>query len=351
MAAGGCSQSRFYTLTCEERRQLMARKSIGGDSQKQNKDRASDAACEYTFTVFTPTYNRAHTLPRVYDSLRAQTFRDFEWLIVDDASSDNTQELVARWREQALFPIRYLSQEKSGKHFAFNLAVRAARGKLFLNLDSDDACTPEALERLLYHWSGIPKEEREMFAGVTVLCKDQNGLAVGDRFPLDVTDSDALEIRFRYNVSGEKWNCYRIDVLREFPFPEVLRNHSHLPEGLVWDAIARSYKTRHVNEFLRIYWIEGPSICIGGDPGKNAASGRLYTLKVLNNDLDWLPWAPLTFFRTAASYARYSLHLHVSFWEQITGLETLPAKMLWMIGFPIGCVCYLRDRIKTGISK
>ncbi len=92
------------------------------------------------FTVFTPTYNRAHTIHRAFDSLRAQTLRDFEWLVVDDGSTDNTSELIASWAKVADFPIRYFKQDHSGKHIAHNLAVREARGKFFLPLASDDAC-------------------------------------------------------------------------------------------------------------------------------------------------------------------------------------------------------------------
>ena len=103
----------------------------------------SAASARYTFTVFTPTCNRCATLPRVYASLAAQTFRDFEWLIVDDGSTDCTAALVDKWTAQADFPIRYLRQENRGKHIASNRAVREARGELFLVLDSDDACVPQ----------------------------------------------------------------------------------------------------------------------------------------------------------------------------------------------------------------
>src|SRR3974390_2817293 len=96
----------------------------------------------YAFTVFTATYNRAHTLHRVYDSLCAQTLHDFEWIVIDDGSTDNTAELIDDWAKAAQFPIRYFKQNHSGKHVAHNLAVREARGLFFLPLDSDDACLP-----------------------------------------------------------------------------------------------------------------------------------------------------------------------------------------------------------------
>src|SRR5579872_2682653 len=141
----------------------------------------------YLFTVFTPTYNRASTLPRVYESLKAQTFRGFEWLIVDDGSTDSTREIVEKW--QAEFPIRYIYQRNQGKPAAYNRAVAEARGELFLFIDSDDACLPEALERLKYHWDGIPAGERGKFSAVTALCKDQHDCLCGEKFPCDVLDS------------------------------------------------------------------------------------------------------------------------------------------------------------------
>ena len=114
----------------------------------------------YVFTVFTPTFNRSLTLRRVYESLRLQTFRDFEWLIVDDGSTDCTKELVEKWRTESSFPIRYIYQENRGKPAAFNQGVQKAQGELFLTLDSDDACVPQALERLKYHWIASRRKKR-----------------------------------------------------------------------------------------------------------------------------------------------------------------------------------------------
>src|SRR5690242_2999845 len=126
----------------------------------------------YCFTVFTPAYNRAPTLPRVYESLKAQTFRDFEWLIVDDGSTDNTPELVAQWQSTGELSIRYFQQEHCGRHIAFNRGVHEAQGTLFLNCDSDDAFVPQTLTRFLYHWENIPLAERSSFSAVTALCMD-----------------------------------------------------------------------------------------------------------------------------------------------------------------------------------
>ena len=191
---------------------------------------------KFTFTVFTPTYNRASTLPRVYDSLKAQTFRDFEWLIVDDGSCDDTREVVAKWQAQADFRVRYIYQCNQGKPAAFNRGVQESAGELFLTLDTDDSCQPQALERLKYHWESIPSEQRNRFSAVTALCQDQYGRLSGTKFPRDVTDADPVEMYLTGKMRGEKWGFQRTDVLREFPFP-ALQEQKFVPESIVWIAL------------------------------------------------------------------------------------------------------------------
>jgi glycosyltransferase involved in cell wall biosynthesis len=301
-------------------------------------------AAVYTFTVFTPTHNRAHTLHRVYESLAAQTFRDFEWLIGDDGSTDNTRELVERWVREAGFPIRYGWQPHQGKHVAFNRAVAAAQGELFLPLDSDDACVPHALARLRHHWQAIPEPERARFSAVSALCMDQHGALVGTRFPFDPTDSNSLEIRHRFGVKGEKWGFHRTAVLRQFPFPVLGPDSRYVPERVVWGAIARRFQTRYVNEVLRVYYV-------GDGPGTLSAAavpqarGLAFGHRVmLDRELDWFPRAPLTFVRTAVHYVRFSLHARCGVWQALRCLETTGARLLVLLVWPIGVVAWLRDR-------
>ncbi len=302
-----------------------------------------DAGGGPLFTVFTPTYNRAHTLHRVYESLAAQTLRDFEWLIVDDGSTDGTDDLVAQWTADASFPITYMRQENQGKHVAFNTGVRYARGELFLPLDSDDGCVPEALERFRHHWEAIPSVEREGFTAVTALCMDQSGKIVGDRFPNDVTDSDSLEIHYRYGVRGEKWGFHRTSVLREFPFPEDVKRQ-YIGESLLWTRIARCYRTRFVNEALRIYYIDEPSMVHGQRPGRNAVGGRMRHLVVLNEERDFFRVAPLEFLRSAGLYARYCFHLGLPAAAQVREIRHARERALWLLMLPLGLAVYLSDR-------
>lgn len=302
---------------------------------------------QYTFTVFTTTYNRAHTLHRVYESLKAQTFREFEWLIVDDGSTDNTRDLVKAWQREAEFPIRYLWQENRGKHVAFNRAVQEAMGKFFLTFDSDDACVPQALERLKFYWDSIPEKERPQFSAVTALCVDQHGKLIGDKFPQDITDSDSLEIRYRYKVKGEKWGFHRTEVLRTFPFPEI-EGCKFIPEGLTWSAIARRFRTRFVNEPLRVYFRSenepSEQLTGSGDPAKHALGHALWHQSILNHDINWFRHAPEQFLRSALHYVRFSFHTRTGVFDQVKKLENIWAKVLWGIMLPLGFFVYVRDR-------
>ena len=300
------------------------------------------------FTVFTATYQRAHTLHRVRDSLDAQSFGDFEWVVVDDGSTDGTEELVAGWAREASFPIRLFRQPNAGKHVAWNRGVREAGGALFLSLDSDDRCVAHALERFAHHWSAIPDDGRARFQGVTALCADPHGNVVGTPFPRDPLDATSLDIRYRYAVRGEKWGFQRVDVLREFPFPEP-PGQRFVPESLVWDRIGRRYLTRFVNEPLRIYdeGEDAPRLMADiGDPARHAATFAETFAEQLNEDLRYLRHSPRTFARTAANYVRLSLHASSGPAAQLRTLRPR-AWPLWALGAPVGAAVYARDRLRT----
>jgi glycosyltransferase involved in cell wall biosynthesis len=301
----------------------------------------------YTFTVFTPTFNRARTLFRVYESLQAQTFRDFEWLIVDDGSTDDTKQLVETWQASANFPIRYIYQQNQGKPAASNLSVQEAHGEFLLALDSDDACMPQALERFKYHWDTIPANQKDSFSAVTVLCEDQHGNLVGDRYPSDVLDSDSIEIQFKYGVKGEKWGFQRTDILRQFLFP-IVPNAKFIAESIVWMAISRKYKTRFVNEILRVYHIDDGAADHLSILTPSAMYGRAYVHKYVLEELtDWLFRAPLSLLKSAINFSRYSFGLGKGPIAQLKELHSGTPRLLLAISLPLGFVMYLRDRLKT----
>lgn len=300
----------------------------------------------HLFTVFTPTFNRAHTLDRVYGSLREQTFRDFEWLIIDDGSTDRTPDLVKAWQQEAEFPIRYRWQENQGINAAITSGVREARGALFLIIGSDDSFVPETLATFRYHWQAIPAEERDRFVGVTALCMDPQGRVVGTPLPAETLDSDSLEIRFQYKIKGEHWGFLRTEVLRRFPFP-ALPGVKFIPEGVVWNAIARQYRTRFINIPLRIYW---PDLTANSDqltrtphPGRYAAGQAYWHRYRLNEEIDWFSRAPCEFLRSALHYGRFSFHAGTTVSGQFANLKNVTARLLWLAMLPAAVLVFLKD--------
>jgi glycosyltransferase involved in cell wall biosynthesis len=300
-----------------------------------------------TFTVFTPTRNRRATLPRVYESLCRQTFRDFEWLIVDDGSTDGTDELVAAWQREGRLDLRYVWQEPGHKKTAFNRGVRLARGELFLSLDSDDACMPEALERLLHHWRSIPDDERDGFSAVTALCCDENGRVVGDRYPQDVLDANPMELRHVHRVTGEKWGFQRTDVLREFPFPEDVPGL--VPEDVVWAPIGHRYRTRFVNEVLRTYHVPPPSaqeqVSRSVDFRSMAPGHVEWMLSILTWELPYFRHHPSSFLRAAAFLLRFALHQGRIGLRSLRRVPSVRAWGLVALAAPWGALLYCRDRL------
>ncbi len=295
------------------------------------------------FTVFTPTFNRAHTLHRVFESLQAQTCSDFEWLVIDDGSTDDTPALMARYQSEARFSIRYLREPHRGAHHVHNLALREARGQLSIKLDSDDGCVPEALARLKYHWENIPAGRRESFSGVTGLCRDQNGQLVGSRFPSDPLDCSAAELEYRHKVRGEKWGFLRVDVLRQYPYPEDVPGN-FIPESYIWCQVSKLYLTRHINEELRIYWTDAPSLVHGpSSPRTNAEGHRLMFKMVLDLESGWFFTAPLRLLRAAAQYSRFAFLRGLGLAAQFRGLKSFGGRLLWLAALPVGYVLWRRD--------
>jgi len=197
-------------------------------------------------TVFTPTYNRAYTLPVLYESLCRQTVPGFEWLIVDDGSTDDTPQLVTSFIAEGKLDIRYVRTENGGKHRAINRGVALARGELFFIADSDDALPDDALRRTLRCWSGIGDKSR--FAGVAGLKYTFDGRrAARLTSEFAVLDCSAMEFRFKYRNVGDVAEVYRTEVLRRFPFPEI-EGETFVPEAVVWFRIAGRYILRYFNE-------------------------------------------------------------------------------------------------------
>lgn len=171
-------------------------------------------------TIFTPTYNRAYTLPRLFESLQAQSNKQFEWLICDDGSSDNTDEVVQRFIDAADgFQIKYLKQQHGGKHRAQNIAMNSASGKYFITCDSNKYLSENAVELIITMFDTI-KDMPEM-CGVGGYRADFCGNVYGGSLKINGQFVDCTNIeRQQFNLGGDKATAFYTDVLRHYPFPE-----------------------------------------------------------------------------------------------------------------------------------
>jgi len=196
------------------------------------------------FTVFIPTYNRGYCLKDVVLSCEKSTFRDFEVVLIDDGSSDDTAQVANELLQSVSFPLRYFYQENQGKHVAFNHAVKEAKGQLFVTLDSDDALMPDGLGELFELWNSMSEIEHQSFAGIEFRCLEDG--VPSSAYPEPYLDSDYLERRLVCESRGEKRSAYRIDVLKDYPYP-VFPGERYCRPGLIDIRIAKKYKTRFSN--------------------------------------------------------------------------------------------------------
>lgn len=166
-----------------------------------------------TLTIFTPTYNRAHTLGRTYESLLRQTSKDFEWLVIDDGSIDNTAELIHKWIANNIIPIRYIYKENGGLYTGYNTAYANIETELCVCIDSDDYMPDNAVETILTYW-GIYGGEK--YAGLTGLDFLPDGAPIGGYFPTYLKEGHILDLRLRKIHSGDTKQVMRTDLMKKF---------------------------------------------------------------------------------------------------------------------------------------
>lgn len=180
-------------------------------------------------TIFTPAYNRADTLPRLYNSLTRQTCYHFEWLIIDDGSTDATPELVKSFLQENRFSVRYLRKENGGKHTAHNLALQEARGEWFLCVDSDDILAPTAVADLL---DAIQPD----INGIISYKADFSGKYLCSKFPPDLKTEKFYRLSMVHGCSGEYTLAFPSAFAKQYPFP-IFRGERFISESIIYDRM------------------------------------------------------------------------------------------------------------------
>lgn len=289
---------------------------------------------KYPFiTILTPTYNRASLLPRLFDSLLRQTNKDFEWIVVDDGSTDDTREVVANLKEKCggAFPMGYVYKANGGKHMAINIGAERARGELLFIADSDDLLTDDALETVANSWHDISDDKS--FAGIAGLdiAMDTREV-IGSGLPQGHIDCNAIDIRYRHHVTGDMKEVFRTEVLREFPFPEFA-GERFCPEQLVWFRMARRYRLRYINKpiYIADYQPDGITAGITRARMRNPSASMLTYA-----ELTECPVPFLVKVKAAINFWR--------FWHCRTATSVVPRVALrWHWLRPLGWMMHVRD--------
>lgn len=200
-------------------------------------------------TIITPTYNRAVLLERLYGSLKEQSFTDFEWIIVDDGSTDNTKQVVEEFVANNTFCVRYLYKRNGGKHTALNVGIKNALGKYIFIADSDDLLLPNCLSTL-YEKAALTELNPDLGGMAGINCTIE-GKRIGSGLPQATIECSPIDIRYKYRVTGDLSEVFKTSVLQEFPFPEI-PGEKFCPEVLVWNRIGQKYKLLYFNQEIYV---------------------------------------------------------------------------------------------------
>ena len=199
-------------------------------------------------TIFTPTYNRAHLLERLYKNLCEQEYQNFEWLIIDDGSTDNTREIIENYKREGKLNIQYFYKENGGKHTAINFGLEKAQSDIFFLLDSDDFLEKSATKVIAEKWDVI--RNTPSLCGIVGLSKFLNKEVRTDAFPEDDWVVSFTDIYFKYKILGDKPVAFKTSVMKQFPFPENQGIH-FVFEAVSWHEMAKKYNVLAVNDLLQ----------------------------------------------------------------------------------------------------
>lgn len=210
-----------------------------------------------TLTIFTPTYNRAHTLVRTYNSLCQQTCKDFEWLIIDDGSTDNTRVVVEKWICNSDFKIRYIYQENQGMHGAHNTAYKNITTELNTCIDSDDYMPVDAVENIITFWH---ENRSNKYAGIIGLDQREDGSIIGTLFLPKLRETTLMSF-YAKGGKGDKKLVYRTDIVKQYPEYPLFDGERYVGLAYKYMLIDQDYKLLTLNKPLVIvdYQADGSS--------------------------------------------------------------------------------------------
>ena len=306
-------------------------------------------------SVLTPTYNRGHVLHRVYDSLCRQKTRDFEWVVVDDGSTDNTPTLLARWQAEANFPITWFRYSNNrGQIPATNEGRKLVTGEYTLKLDSDDALLDGAMEAIEIWRKKTEADTKEKICGLAFRCVDQHGVILGklkdgkSNFPQEVLQLSTRYARYCLGIDFDIAVLYKTELYLTMGYGE-LDNSENLPPSIGLNRLTDRYELIYVDYPIRTYFTQDGVARLSDKPLDRVKWPRgryLQALSILNEDSHFFWRRSKVFFNAGRKITRLGMHIGRSPLSQLQDLTNWRARLLWATGIPGGLIGFLGDRLR-----
>lgn len=298
-------------------------------------------------SILTPSWNRGKFLPKVYAALAAQTVQDFEWIVVDDGSEDGTQAVMQKLLEKSSFPVTFAYYSKRvGKCRADNTLLDLAQGDRVLWCDSDDVLVPNAIERMLEVWDGIPLHERDEYIAVMSLCIDDNGhiqsTGLNDFRPFSSSWSDVSKL---FGISGDMCIMLNHSLVVDARFPEV---DLVMSESGLWKQFM-DMKVICLSDPLKIM-TRNTINRISGSSRMEYCRGKVYAILLADKE----DYAEMSFkrkVRTASNLIRYSIHGDLDIRETKMKFGLASRGFLFKIGSCLGRCLALKDMLQKRVYK
>ena len=288
-----------------------------------------------TLTIFTPTYNRAYSLHLGYEALLSQTSTDFEWLIIDDGSTDNTKDLVQGWIDDNKIKIRYIYQQNQGMHGGHNTAYDNITTEYNTCIDSDDYMAPEAVAQIIENVQGLDAT----FAGIVGLDIDKNGKVVGSAFPENVERTTLRDFYGKYRGTGDKKLVLRTEIVNKYPRYPLFAGEKLVPLGHLYSLIDNDYFLKPINIPLVVveYMLDGSSMNMLRQYRRNPRGFAFTRVHKIKNSA------------SASERFKNAIHLVSSamFTKDIGLLKQSERPLLMLAASPFGVALNLYIRLKT----
>ena len=293
-------------------------------------------------SIITPTYNRAKELTICYETLIKQSNYDFEWIIVDDGSTDESEVIIQKWINANIITIKYFKQENLGRYMALNKGVEEATGYLSMYMDSDDWFVEESIQTINDSWENLSSELQEKLCGLSFLCYDDFGNLIGDEYPKENYISNFFNIRMIDNIKGDKKELIKTEILKQYTFP-YFKDQKRMPTTYVLYGISKKYPAMFMNKVIiyKQYIQTGWSKNIDKVRMKNATTSREYYKYIINL---YYPFKYIKAFGFYTNYFRYVFHSKVSL---ISAIKDVKCSILKPMSILLGYVLYQKDKFKN----